>query len=66
MRCSSSRCRKTTSSPNPARPNCATPRTCDRPILPVQIGPLDSMRVNPLAAVQAIDYQNPSIDTGMS
>jgi serine/threonine kinase PknH len=36
-----------------------------RPILPVQIGPLDSMRVNPLAAVQAIDYQNPSIDTGI-
>ena len=36
-----------------------------RQILPVQIGPLDSMRVNPLAAVQAIDYQNPSIDTGI-
>jgi hypothetical protein len=36
-----------------------------RPILPVQIGPLDSMRVNPLAAVQSIDYQNPSIDTGI-
>ena len=37
----------------------------DRPILPVQIGPLDSMRVNPLAAVQAIDYQNPSIESGI-
>jgi len=37
----------------------------DRPILPVQIGPLDSMRVNPLASVQVIDYQNPSIDTGI-
>jgi hypothetical protein len=36
-----------------------------RPILPVQIGPLDSMRVNPLASVQAIDYQNPSIDSGI-
>jgi serine/threonine kinase PknH len=34
-----------------------------RSILPVQIGPMDSMRVNPLAAVQAIDYQ--SIDTGI-
>jgi serine/threonine kinase PknH len=37
----------------------------NRPILPVQIGPLDSMRVNPLSAVQAIDYQNPSIDSGI-
>jgi serine/threonine kinase PknH len=37
----------------------------DRPILPVQIGPLDSMRVNPLASVQVIDYQNPTIDTGI-
>jgi serine/threonine kinase PknH len=37
----------------------------NRPILPVQIGPLDSMRVNPLASVQAIDYQNPSIESGI-
>ncbi len=37
----------------------------NRPILPVQIGPLDSMRINPLASVQAIDYQNPSIDSGI-
>jgi serine/threonine kinase PknH len=37
----------------------------DRPILPVQIGPLDSMRVNPLASVQAIDYQHPSIESGI-
>jgi serine/threonine kinase PknH len=37
----------------------------DRPILPVQIGPLDSMRVNPLASVQAIDYQNPNIESGI-
>lgn len=36
-----------------------------QPILPVQIGPLDSMRVNPLASIQAIDYQNPSIDSGI-
>ena len=36
-----------------------------RPILPVQIGPLNSMRVNPLASVQAIDYQDPSIESGI-
>jgi serine/threonine kinase PknH len=36
-----------------------------RPILPVRIGPVDSMRANPLAALQVIDYQNPSVDTGI-
>ncbi len=36
-----------------------------RPILPVQIGPVDSMRVNPLAAVQAIDFQSPTLDQGI-
>jgi serine/threonine kinase PknH len=36
-----------------------------RPILPVQIGALDSMRVIPLAGVQIIDYRNPSADTGI-
>jgi serine/threonine kinase PknH len=36
-----------------------------RPILPVQIGPIDSMRANPLAAVQLIDYRNPTVETGI-
>jgi serine/threonine kinase PknH len=36
-----------------------------RPILPVRIGPVDSMRANPLASLQVIDYQNPSVDTGI-
>jgi serine/threonine kinase PknH len=36
-----------------------------RPILPVRIGPIDSMRANPLAAVQTIDYQNPTPDTAI-
>jgi serine/threonine kinase PknH len=36
-----------------------------RPILPVRIGPVDSMRVNPLAALQIIDYQNPTVDAGI-
>ncbi len=36
-----------------------------RPILPVQIGPLDSMRVNALSSMQAIDFQNPTIDQGI-
>lgn len=34
-----------------------------RPILPVQIGPVDSVRVTPLAATQIIDYRNPIHDT---
>lgn len=36
-----------------------------RPILPVQIGAVDSMRANPLAALQIIDYRNPTVDTGI-
>ena len=35
------------------------------PILPVQVGPVDSMQLNPLATVQAIDYRHPTPDTGM-
>lgn len=34
-----------------------------RPILPVQIGPVDSVRVTPLASTQIIDYRNPVHDT---
>jgi serine/threonine kinase PknH len=37
-----------------------------RSILPVRIGPIDSMRANPLAAVQTIDYQNPNPDTAIA
>jgi hypothetical protein len=37
----------------------------NRPILPVRIGDVDSMRVNPLAALQIIDYREPSIDAGI-
>jgi hypothetical protein len=36
-----------------------------RPILPVRIGDVDSMRVNPLAALQIIDYREPSVDAGI-
>lgn len=36
-----------------------------RPILPVQIGDIDSMRVNPLAALQIIDYREPTVDAGI-
>jgi serine/threonine kinase PknH len=37
----------------------------NRPILPVRIGDIDSMRVNPLAALQIIDYREPSVDAGI-
>lgn len=36
-----------------------------RPILPVQVGPVDSMRVTPLAARQIIEYRNPTVDKGI-
>ncbi|MDT5093948.1 MAG: serine/threonine kinase PknH [Mycobacterium sp.] len=35
------------------------------PILPVQVGVLDSMALNPLATVQAIDYRRQTSNTGM-
>ncbi|SPM40340.1 hypothetical protein MNAB215_2537 [Mycobacterium numidiamassiliense] len=37
----------------------------NRPILPVRIGEVDSMRVNPLAALQIIDYRDPTVDAGI-
>ncbi|WP_264991167.1 toll/interleukin-1 receptor domain-containing protein, partial [Mycobacterium kiyosense] len=37
----------------------------NRPILPVQVGPVDSVRVNPVSALQIIDYQNPTVDAGI-
>lgn len=37
----------------------------NKAILPVQVGPLDNMRINPLAHMQVIDYRNPSIDSGI-
>lgn len=40
-------------------------KALNRPILPVRIGDVDSMRVNPLAALQIIDYREPSIDAGI-
>lgn len=36
-----------------------------KPILPIQIGPVESLRVTPLAAVEAIDFQNPNADSGI-
>jgi DNA-binding beta-propeller fold protein YncE len=35
------------------------------PILPVQVGPVDSMQLNPLATVQTIDYRTPTPSTAM-
>jgi serine/threonine kinase PknH len=40
-------------------------KALQRPILPVRIGPVDSMRANPLASLQVIEYENPSVDAGI-
>lgn len=37
----------------------------DLPVLPVQVGPVDSMSLNPLATVQAIDYRHPTPSIAM-
>ena len=36
-----------------------------RPILPVQVGPVDSVRVTPLAETQILDYRNPTKRAGI-
>ncbi|OBK46224.1 sensor domain-containing protein [Mycobacterium kubicae] len=38
----------------------------NRPILPVKVGPVDSVRVNPVSDLQIIDYQNPTVDAGIA
>jgi hypothetical protein len=40
-------------------------RDLKRPVLPVQIGPIKSMQLNPLAAVQVIDFRDPTLKTGI-
>lgn len=37
----------------------------NRPILPVKVGPVDSVRVNPVSTLQIIDYQNPTVGAGI-
>ncbi len=37
----------------------------NRPVLPVRIGDIGSMRVNPLAALQIIDYRDPTVDASI-
>ena len=37
----------------------------DLPVLPVQVGPVDSMQLNPLATVQTVDYRAPTPSTAM-
>ena len=44
----------------PCRAEYHYARALHRPILPVQIGPIDSVRVTPLAATQIFDYRNPT------
>lgn len=40
-------------------------RALGKEILPVQVGPLDNMRINPLAQMHLIDFREPSVDTGI-
>ena len=37
-----------------------------KPIMPIQFGPLETTLVNPLSTMQILDYQNPSIETGIA
>jgi hypothetical protein len=36
-----------------------------KPVLPVQIGSVDSMRASPFAAIHVVDYRKPAVDTAL-
>ena len=40
-------------------------RALQRPILPVQIGPITNVRLNPLAERQMVDFRDPTADAGI-
>lgn len=44
----------------PCQAELAYAQALQRPILPVQIGPVDSLRLTPLAGTQILDYRNPT------
>ncbi|MDQ2628244.1 MAG: toll/interleukin-1 receptor domain-containing protein, partial [Actinomycetota bacterium] len=52
----------------PCQAELAYARALRRPVLPVQIGPVDSVRVTPLAATQIVDYRhrNPAADARLT
>jgi hypothetical protein len=49
----------------PCRAELQYAKALGLPVLPVQVGPVDSMSLNPLATVQAIDYRHQTPNTGM-
>jgi uncharacterized RDD family membrane protein YckC len=49
----------------PCQSELSYARDLGLPILPVQVGSVDSMQLNPLATVQAVDYRNPTPSTAM-
>jgi hypothetical protein len=50
----------------PCRSQLQYAQALNKPVLPVQIGPLESMRFNPLSAIQVIDYLNPGVANSLS
>jgi hypothetical protein len=51
-------------SSRPCRAERAYAQALRRPILPVQIGPIDARRANPAADRQTIDFQQPTAEVG--
>jgi hypothetical protein len=49
----------------PCQAELAYAQALRRPILPVQVGPVDTMRANPLAALHVVDYRQQTPDTGV-
>lgn len=40
-------------------------RALGKPVLPIQIGPVQSLRLTPLATVETIDFETPTVDSGI-
>lgn len=49
----------------PCQAELAYAQALRRPILPVQVGPVDTMRANPLAALHVVDYRQQTPETGV-
>jgi hypothetical protein len=50
----------------PCRAEMGYAKALGLPILPVQVGDVDSYRLDPIFTVQLVDYRNPDVATGMA
>ena len=64
--CSSSRLTRNSLASKPCRAELAYAQALGVPILPVQIGPVDSLRTAPISEIQIVDYRERTSASGIS